>query len=98
MWLRQNIAAEYPDRIVPVSNLYQNIVIIWLLFRFYFNLQPLPAKHTIIGQLDRYSKEFVSCRMVLLERFLSRLVCHPILTEDKHLRVFLTANATVCIV
>lgn len=33
--------------------------------------------------------------MMLLERFLSRLVCHPILTEDKHLRVFLTANATV---
>lgn len=33
--------------------------------------------------------------MVLLERFLSRLVSHPILTEDKHLRVFLTANATV---
>jgi len=33
--------------------------------------------------------------MVLLERFLTRLVCHPILTEDKHLRVFLTANATV---
>lgn len=72
LWLRQNIAAEYPDRIVP----------------------PLPAKHTILGQLDRYSKEFVTCRMQLLERFLSRLVCHPILTEDKHLRVFLTANAT----
>lgn len=72
VWLRQNIAVEYPDRIVP----------------------PLPAKHTILGQLDRYSKEFVTCRMVLLERFLSRLVCHPILTEDKHLKVFLTANAT----
>lgn len=72
VWLRQNIAAEYPDRIVP----------------------PLPAKHTILGQLDRYSKEFVTCRMMLLERFLSRLVCHPILTEDKHLQVFLTANAT----
>ncbi|XP_025417429.1 sorting nexin-7-like isoform X3 [Sipha flava] len=72
IWLRQNIAAEYPDRIVP----------------------PLPAKHTILGQLDRYSKEFVTCRMLLLERFLSRLVAHPILTEDKHLRVFLTANAT----
>jgi len=70
IWLRQNIAAEYPDRI------------------------PLPAKHTILGQLDRYSKEFVTCRMLLLERFLSRLVAHPILTEDKHLRVFLTANAT----
>ncbi|VVC40070.1 Hypothetical protein CINCED_3A023179 [Cinara cedri] len=72
VWLRQNTATEYPDRIVP----------------------PLPAKHTILGQLDRYSKEFVSCRMVLLERFLSRVVCHPILTEDKHLRIFLTANAT----
>lgn len=33
--------------------------------------------------------------MQLLERFLLRLVCHPVLTEDKHVRVFLTANATV---
>ncbi|XP_050435766.1 sorting nexin-30-like [Adelges cooleyi] len=72
VWLRQNVAAEYPERIVP----------------------PLPAKHSILGQLDRYSKEFVSCRMKLLERFLSRLVCHPVLSENCHLRVFLTANAT----
>jgi len=91
LWLRQNIAAEYPDRIVPVSSRFEKC---YILFQYWF-LQPLPAKHTILGQLDRYSKEFVTCRMQLLERFLSRLVCHPILTEDKHLRVFLTANATV---
>jgi len=60
--------------------------------------QPLPAKHTLLGQLDRYSKEFVNCRTQLLERFLSRLVSHPILSEDKHLRVFLTANATVSLI
>jgi len=79
---------------VPVSGLFEHLKIFF--FLTLFSLQPLPAKHTILGQLDRYSKEFVTCRMILLERFLSRLVCHPILSEDKHLKVFLTANATVC--
>ncbi|XP_050532436.1 sorting nexin-30-like isoform X2 [Daktulosphaira vitifoliae] len=88
---------DYQDKEYVIRRRYNDFI--WLRQNMTVEYQdriipPLPAKHTILGQLDRYSKEFVSCRMNLLERFLARLVCHPIFSEDRHLRVFLTANAT----
>lgn len=55
----------------------------------------MPGKHTLLAQLDRYSKEFIIARMKLLHGFLNRVVNHPILSCDKGLRAFLTAKPTV---
>ncbi|XP_077287836.1 sorting nexin-30-like [Arctopsyche grandis] len=53
---------------------------------------PLPSRHTIIAQLDRYSRDFVLQRMALLNIFIKRLVSHSILTHNDDLKVFLTAT------
>ncbi|KAF5292272.1 hypothetical protein FQR65_LT11235 [Abscondita terminalis] len=55
-------------------------------------IPPLPAKHTLIGQLDRYAKDFVLVRMKLLNTFLLRVTQHPILSCNEHFKVFLTAG------
>ncbi|XP_063229993.1 sorting nexin-7-like [Bacillus rossius redtenbacheri] len=55
-------------------------------------IPPLPAKHTLLAQLDRYSKEFIVARMALLHRFLVRVTSHPVLSCDPSLKVFLTAK------
>lgn len=62
------------------------------LFKF---LQPLPGKHTILAQLDRYSKEFIVARMALLHRFLNRIAKHPVLSCNQSVKVFLTAKPSV---
>ncbi|KAK6639818.1 hypothetical protein RUM43_008093 [Polyplax serrata] len=53
---------------------------------------PIPVKHSLIEQLDRYGKEFVTTRMNGLQTFLTRLVKHPILSCSTSFTVFLTAN------
>ncbi|KAJ1522132.1 hypothetical protein ONE63_002443 [Megalurothrips usitatus] len=53
---------------------------------------PLPGKHTLLAQLDRYSKSFVMARMAMLHRFLTRVVAHPVLSYNTSLYVFLTAK------
>ncbi|KAB0794936.1 hypothetical protein PPYR_11775 [Photinus pyralis] len=53
---------------------------------------PLPAKHTLIGQLDRYAKDFILVRMKLLNTFITRVAQHPILSCNEHLKIFLTAS------
>ncbi|XP_001604661.1 sorting nexin-7 [Nasonia vitripennis] len=55
-------------------------------------IPPMPGKHSLLAQLDRYSKEFIIARMKLLHIFLNRMVNHPILSYDKNLHVFLTAK------
>ena len=61
-----------------------------------FNIfQPMPGKHSLIAQLDRYSKEFILARMKLLHIFLNRIVNHPILSCDKNLHIFLSAAPAV---
>lgn len=59
------------------------------------NFQPLPAKHTLIGQLDRYSKDFILQRMHALNIFITRVCQHPILSCNEHFKVFLTAKHAV---
>ncbi|CAK9818141.1 Sorting nexin-30 [Anthophora quadrimaculata] len=55
-------------------------------------IPPMPGKHTLLAQLDRYSKEFIIARMKLLHVFLNRIVDHPILSCDKNLHIFLTTK------
>lgn len=55
----------------------------------------MPGKHSLLAQLDRYSKEFIIVRMKLLHIFLNRMVNHPILSSDKNLHAFLTAKPAV---
>ncbi|XP_011298618.1 sorting nexin-7-like [Fopius arisanus] len=55
-------------------------------------IPPMPGKHSLLAQLDRYSKEFIIARMKLLHVFLNRIVNHPILSCDKELKGFLTAK------
>ncbi|XP_060830574.1 sorting nexin-30-like [Bombus pascuorum] len=55
-------------------------------------IPPMPGKHTLLAQLDRYSKEFIIARMKLLHVFLNRVVNHPILSCDKNLYIFLTTK------
>jgi hypothetical protein len=58
-------------------------------------LQPLPGKHTLLAQLDRYSKEFIVARMALLHRFLNRVANHPVLSCNHSVKVFITAKPSV---
>lgn len=55
----------------------------------------MPGKHSLLAQLDRYSKEFIFARMKLLHIFLNRIINHPILSYDKHLQIFLTSKHAV---
>lgn len=55
-------------------------------------IPPLPAKHSLMGQLDRYSKDFILLRMKFLNLFLNRICSHPILSCNEHFKLFLTAN------
>ncbi|KAL7305344.1 hypothetical protein TKK_0002472 [Trichogramma kaykai] len=57
-------------------------------------IPPMPGKHTLLAQLDRYSKEFILARMRLLHIFLNRIASHPILSCDKDVCAFLTAQPT----
>jgi len=51
---------------------------------------PLPEKHSLLEQIDRYDRSFILCRMQLLGRFLNRVADHPMLSCDKRYKAFLT--------
>ncbi|CAG9819101.1 unnamed protein product [Phaedon cochleariae] len=53
---------------------------------------PLPGKHSLMGQLDRYSKDFILLRMKALNIFIARVTQHPILSCNEHFKVFITAK------
>lgn len=55
-------------------------------------IPPLPGKHSLMGQLDRYSKDFIIMRMKALNVFINRIVQHPILSCNEHFKVFITAK------
>ncbi|KAK7603707.1 hypothetical protein V9T40_003706 [Parthenolecanium corni] len=55
-------------------------------------IPPLPGKHSLLGHLDRYAKDFIALRMIMLNRFLNRVIKHPILSYSEHLKTFLTAS------
>jgi len=51
---------------------------------------PLPEKHSLMEQIDRYDRSFILCRMQLLGRFLNRVADHPVLSSNKLYKAFLT--------
>ncbi|KAL8600698.1 hypothetical protein ACOMHN_057288 [Nucella lapillus] len=53
---------------------------------------PLPEKHSF-KRLDRFSSEFLRVRQKALQKFLTRLADHPVLSFDKNFQVFLMAKA-----
>ncbi|XP_012288699.1 sorting nexin-30-like [Orussus abietinus] len=55
-------------------------------------IPPIPGKHTLLAQLDRYSKEFIASRMKLLHIFMNRIANHPILSCDQNVHIFLCAK------
>ncbi|KAI9565402.1 hypothetical protein GHT06_009194 [Daphnia sinensis] len=52
-------------------------------------IPPLPEKHSLFEQIDRYDRDFITSRMQLLHRFLNRLADHPVLSCDKKYHAFL---------
>uniref|UniRef100_A0A0P6FKS1 Sorting nexin-30 n=4 Tax=Daphnia magna TaxID=35525 RepID=A0A0P6FKS1_9CRUS len=52
-------------------------------------IPPLPEKHSLFEQIDRYDRDFITSRMLLLHRFLNRLADHPVLSCDKKYQAFL---------
>lgn len=48
-----------------------------------------------MGQLDRYSKNFVIVRMNALNEFMQRIVQHPTLNFNEHFKIFITAKQGV---
>ncbi|XP_075235861.1 sorting nexin-30-like isoform X1 [Lycorma delicatula] len=88
---------EYSEREYSVRRRYSDFL--WLrqkLVEAYPThiVPPLPAKHTLLAQLDRYSRDFVICRMAMLHRYLNRVTSHPILSCNTNLKTFLTAKST----
>ena len=59
-------------------------------------LQPLPEKHTLFEQMDRYDRDFIDSRMQLLNRFLNRVADHPVLGRDRTYKNLLTQSQAVC--
>ncbi|KAL5016052.1 hypothetical protein ScPMuIL_005641 [Solemya velum] len=53
---------------------------------------PLPEKHSL-KRLDRFSADFLRVRQGALQKFMTRLADHPVLSFDKNFQVFLTAKA-----
>ena len=56
---------------------------------------PLPEKHSLFEQIDRYDRDFINSRMQLLHRFLNRIADHPVLSCDKKYHAFLIDTPVV---
>ena len=56
---------------------------------------PLPEKHSLFEQIDRYDRDFINSRMLLLHRFLNRVADHPVLSCDKKYKAFLSETPHV---
>ncbi|BFZ16283.1 hypothetical protein BsWGS_19322 [Bradybaena similaris] len=53
---------------------------------------PLPEKHSL-KRMDRFSNEFLKVRQAALQKFLTRVADHPVLSFDTCFQIFLTAKA-----
>lgn len=62
---------------------------------FFLPAQPLPEKHSLFEQIDRYDKRFIEGRMQLLKRFLNRVADHPLLSRDHRFKGFLVEPQNV---
>ena len=57
--------------------------------------QPLPEKHGVLGQLDRYQRDFIRSRMALLHRFMNRVADHPVLSCNDSFKLFIVSKPSV---
>lgn len=55
-------------------------------------VHPLPEKFVMRGMVERFSVDFIETRRQALQRFLTKVSEHPVLSHSQHLRVFLTAQ------
>uniref|UniRef100_A0A1B6EAX1 PX domain-containing protein n=2 Tax=Clastoptera arizonana TaxID=38151 RepID=A0A1B6EAX1_9HEMI len=86
---------EYSETRYEVHRRYSDFL--WLRMKLIneyptFIVPPLPEKHTLLAQLDRYSRDFILCRMVLLNSYINRIVNHPIISYHSSVHLFLTAK------
>ncbi|KAF6735934.1 Sorting nexin-7 [Oryzias melastigma] len=55
-------------------------------------VHPLPEKFVMKGMVERFNDDFIETRRKALQRFLSRISEHPVLSHSQHFKVFLTAQ------
>lgn len=46
------------------------------------------------GMVERFNNDFIETRRRALQRFLSKVSLHPVLSHSHHLEVFLTAQVS----
>ncbi|XP_032219689.2 sorting nexin-7-like [Nematostella vectensis] len=56
-------------------------------------IPPLPEKHSFTKHFDRFSPEFLKARELALNKFMTRIADHPVMSFNDHLHVFLTAKS-----
>ena len=57
--------------------------------------QPLPEKKSFSKHFDRFSTEFLKSRQIALNKFVSRIADHPVMSFNDNFHVFLTAKTWV---
>lgn len=55
-------------------------------------IPPLPEKHSFSKHFDRFSPEFLKSRQIALNKFVSRIADHPVMSFNDNFQVFLTAK------
>ncbi|KAL9951521.1 hypothetical protein ACROYT_G044196 [Oculina patagonica] len=55
-------------------------------------IPPLPEKHSFTKHFDRFSMEFLKSRQIALNKFVSRIADHPVMSFNDNFHVFLTAK------
>ncbi|XP_063730048.1 sorting nexin-7 [Eleginops maclovinus] len=55
-------------------------------------VHPLPEKFVMKGMVERFNEDFIETRRRALQRFLSKISEHPLLSCSPHLKIFLTTQ------
>ncbi|KAJ7356164.1 Sorting nexin-30 [Desmophyllum pertusum] len=55
-------------------------------------IPPLPEKHSFTKHFDRFTTEFLKSRQIALNKFVSRIADHPVMSFNDNFHVFLTAK------
>ena len=61
------------------------------------SFQPLPEKHSFTKHFDRFAPEFLKSRQIALNKFVSRIADHPVMSFNDNFHVFLTAKTWVSV-
>ncbi|CAB0020579.1 unnamed protein product [Nesidiocoris tenuis] len=85
---------DFDEFVVNVDNPQKHFDPLETYVTFRVTTKALPAKHSVIEQLDRYSRPFILSRMAMLHSYLQRLTGHPVFSCCPTLKVFLTAKSS----